>query len=95
MFKESLNYEMPSCTGCKTCEMACSFKHYGEFNPSRSFIQILEKGNGAGFLITFKEKDTLQKTICRGCKACESYCPSSNELDLIIKRFIKKEGKQV
>ena len=86
---------MPSCTGCKTCEMACSFKHHEEFNPSKSLIKILEKENGAGFLITFKEKDILQKTTCSACKACESYCPSSNDLDLIIKRFTKKEGKQV
>jgi len=75
--------------------MACSFKHYGEFNPFKSFIKILEKENGAGFLITFKEKDTDQKTSCRACKACESYCPSSDDLDLIIKRFTKKERKQV
>lgn len=26
------------CVGCKLCELACSFRHFGEFNPSISFI---------------------------------------------------------
>jgi anaerobic carbon-monoxide dehydrogenase iron sulfur subunit len=26
------------CVGCKLCELACSFGHFREFNPSRSFI---------------------------------------------------------
>ena len=29
------------CTGCRICEEACSFHHYGEFNPRRSYIQVL------------------------------------------------------
>jgi carbon-monoxide dehydrogenase iron sulfur subunit len=26
------------CVGCKLCELACSFSHFNEFNPSISFI---------------------------------------------------------
>jgi hypothetical protein len=28
------------CTACRACELACSMKHHGEFNPSRSRIQV-------------------------------------------------------
>lgn len=28
----------PKCIGCKSCELACSFKHTGQFAPSRSRI---------------------------------------------------------
>jgi Fe-S-cluster-containing dehydrogenase component len=27
------------CVGCKLCELACSFKHFEEFDPSASFIR--------------------------------------------------------
>ncbi|RLG46378.1 MAG: 4Fe-4S dicluster domain-containing protein [Thermoproteota archaeon] len=29
------------CTGCRACEAACSFKHFGEFNPRRSRITVV------------------------------------------------------
>ena len=29
------------CTGCGACELACSMRNAGEFNPSRSRIQII------------------------------------------------------
>ena len=29
------------CTGCGACELACSMRNVGEFNPSRSRIQII------------------------------------------------------
>jgi Fe-S-cluster-containing dehydrogenase component len=29
------------CTGCGACELACSMQNVGEFNPSRSRIQIV------------------------------------------------------
>jgi Fe-S-cluster-containing dehydrogenase component len=33
-----IRIEPSKCIGCKTCEMACSFKHTGEFAPSRARI---------------------------------------------------------
>jgi len=29
------------CTGCGACELACSMRNVGEFNPSRSRIQVV------------------------------------------------------
>ena len=31
------------CTGCRICENACSFFHYGEFNPRRGYVQVLKR----------------------------------------------------
>ena len=25
--------DIGKCTGCGTCELMCSFRHHGEFNP--------------------------------------------------------------
>lgn len=30
------------CNGCRLCEMACSFMHAKEYNPSRSLIKIIK-----------------------------------------------------
>jgi len=42
----SLHMEPSLCTGCLQCEMACSFEHEGEFNPSRSRIRVFEFEHG-------------------------------------------------
>lgn len=36
-----LTVDATKCTGCGTCELACSLRNTGEFNPSRSRIQVL------------------------------------------------------
>ncbi len=36
-----LTVDATKCTGCGTCELACSLKNAGEFNPARSRIQVL------------------------------------------------------
>ena len=30
------------CTGCKQCEMACSYENEGVFNPSKSRIRVFD-----------------------------------------------------
>jgi carbon-monoxide dehydrogenase iron sulfur subunit len=30
--------DIEKCTGCGLCELVCSFKHHGEFNPTKSRI---------------------------------------------------------
>ena len=37
---KSLNVYPEKCTSCRLCELACSFKKTGEFNPARSRIQV-------------------------------------------------------
>lgn len=38
------------CIGCRTCELFCSFQHYGEQNPSRALLQIVkDEANGIDY----------------------------------------------
>lgn len=86
--------DMPSCSGCRTCEMACSFKHKGEFIPSISSIKILNKEDESGFRILFVEESDGQAIPCDGCKEfevplCIQYCKEGGDLKKILKEFIK------
>jgi len=31
-----LYVDIEKCTGCRLCELACSFRHYDEYNPAKS-----------------------------------------------------------
>ena len=46
------------CTGCKTCELACSAAHSGEFNPARSRLHV-ENNSLLG---------QSKVNLCRECK---------------------------
>ena len=34
--------DLEKCTGCRTCELACSFKREGAFNPKKSAIRVIK-----------------------------------------------------
>lgn len=56
------------CSGCRACELACSFAHYGEFAPEQACIRV-EKKDSAG----------LDKpNVCRQCGTapCITACPA-------------------
>jgi Fe-S-cluster-containing hydrogenase component 2 len=40
--QKSLHIVPDKCTGCLQCEMACSYEHYGAFNPSKSVIKVFD-----------------------------------------------------
>jgi Fe-S-cluster-containing hydrogenase component 2 len=61
--------EFPSqCTGCRMCELVCSFTHYKIFNPSLSRIKVVTQESE---LIDFP-------IICRQCPdpTCKEVCPT-------------------
>jgi len=95
-------FEMASCGGCRTCEMACSFKHTGEFVPTISSIKIVDKDNELGFVVTLAETNNGQRLACDGCTDldvpwCVQYCEKAEDLTEILRQFLKKrkhEGKQ-
>ena len=82
-------FEMPSCTGCQTCEMACSFKHKGEFKPKSAAIAIDQNNNGTGFVISIDRKEKDREIDCIGCMECLKTCPECDDLKAIIKKFLK------
>jgi carbon-monoxide dehydrogenase iron sulfur subunit len=65
-----LTVDVEKCTGCRTCEIVCSLKNYGECNPSRARISVVRD-----------ERDGLISTIpvvCQQCvePLCLQLCPA-------------------
>ena len=56
------------CTGCRVCQLECSFKYHKVFNPALSNIQIIETPEkGISYLIQYKDD-------CHNCTACAKSC---------------------
>ena len=88
-------FKMASCGGCRTCEIACSFKHTGEFKPTVSSIKIKDKENELGFYVCLVESSTEKGIACDGCAdleepLCLQYCEKREDLEDILKEFLKK-----
>ncbi|MGQ9542544.1 MAG: 4Fe-4S dicluster domain-containing protein [Candidatus Bathyarchaeia archaeon] len=56
------------CTGCRICELMCSIKHFGVFNPDKARIRVISFDGGVDIPAT-----------CTQCGLCLEKCP----LDLI------------
>ncbi len=87
-----MKQDMPSCGGCRTCEMVCSFHHTGEYNPSLSSIKILEKENEAGFIVLLLEEKSTGGFACDRCQEldqplCLQVCREEDDLAGILKMF--------
>jgi Fe-S-cluster-containing hydrogenase component 2 len=85
-------FEMASCGGCRTCEMACSYKHVGEFKPAISSIQILEKESELGYQVHLIEGHKRERIACDSCEGldvqlCVQYCEKGDDLKKILEEF--------
>ncbi len=67
-----LTVDRDKCYGCRSCELACSLRNTGEFNPARSRVHVID----------FDEPFCLP-VMCFQCSKpyCMEVCPS----DAIIK----------
>ena len=54
--------DIEKCTGCGLCELICSFKHHGEFNPTKSRIHKT----------VFVERAVAIPVVCYQCE--EPWC---------------------
>jgi len=95
-----MKFDMPSCGGCRTCEIACSFHHTGEFKPAVSSLKVVEKEEGPGYFVVLKEESDEEGFACDGCKGldiplCIEYCKEADDLYKILSEFEKKnpQGK--
>jgi Fe-S-cluster-containing dehydrogenase component len=92
-----VDFEMPSCGGCRTCEMACSFKHTGWYQPSISSLTIGERENASGFTVSLAERKLRGQLPCDGCAEmsvplCMQFCPKREELRTIIDSFLQRKA---
>ena len=87
-----MKFDLPTCGGCRTCEMGCSFKHEQEFNPSIASIKILDKEDGPGYTVWIVEEGEKRGVPCDGCKefpvpVCMEFCRERDDLERILKDF--------
>ena len=88
-------FDMPLCGGCRTCEMACSFHHKEEFNPSISSIRILNEEGEIPYrvwLVREGEERVIAGVPCDECKnleepLCLQFCRKKDELQKILDEF--------
>ena len=60
-----------SCHGCLTCQLRCSLRATGTFNPSKANIRVTRVEGGYGYQHTFTDD-------CDGCGGqylCVQWCP--------------------
>ena len=55
------------CTGCRVCQLICSFSHFKEINPKKAALAI-----GAHFPVP----GTYEPRVCTQCGTCAGVCPS-------------------
>lgn len=56
-----------NCLGCLRCQLACSDRYSGRFNPSAARLKIIERLFGEGFLIEYMDE-------CVHCGLCARSC---------------------
>jgi len=89
---------MTSCGGCRTCEMACSFHHTGEYNPSVSSIRIVEDNGDGGYCVLLIDESHGSGFACDGCNGletplCVQYCREKEELEDILRDFLQARSQ--
>lgn len=85
-------FDMPSCGGCRTCELACSFHQQGGFVPAASSLKIVEKKDGPGYLVLLKAVADASGPACDQCAGmdiplCLEYCRELDGLYEILQQF--------
>lgn len=63
-----LYVDLEKCTGCRSCELVCSARHYGEYNPAKSRITVFRSAPQASYVPVF----------CTQCEDawCQGICPN-------------------
>jgi len=89
-------YNMFSCGGCRTCEMACSYRENKTFSFDGSCIRILEADQGKGYSVSFIHPKGYEENPCLLClneqkePLCIQFCNEPQELADILKEYVKE-----
>lgn len=60
------------CTGCRSCELACSYHHTKKYNPAISSIKIYRDSQDAHIEYSFR--NTCDLCITENIPACVAAC---------------------
>jgi Fe-S-cluster-containing hydrogenase component 2 len=87
-------FEMTNCGGCRTCEIACSYRHSGLFKPSASSLRIIKNKKESGYLVELLESDGYGRYSCDGCMEydeafCLQVCHQKDKLKNIIEEYMR------
>ena len=64
--------ESEKCTGCRICELVCSFAKHGEYNPKKSLIRVLRNREmNVNIPVLAASCD-----LCGGDEKCVYSCPT-------------------
>ena len=78
------------CTGCRNCEIACSYHHMKIFSPEISSIDVQKREEGKFVIVLYTQaKDRHMACDCKSDdEFCLKYCPvvAKGELGDIMKR---------
>ena len=91
-------FEFKNCGGCKTCEIACSYRFSGAFNHHMSAVKVVEKRGQAGFAVDINDEQGAVRFACDGCAdleapMCAEYCHDPEEFVKLIGEFVRlKQG---
>ncbi len=68
MDQKTLVVDPQKCTGCRQCEMVCSYAHEGAYSPVLSRVRVVK----------FEEKCLAVPTMCADCRKqpCLEACPT-------------------
>jgi Fe-S-cluster-containing hydrogenase component 2 len=68
MGRKVLTVDLNHCTGCRSCELRCAFKHYQECNPSNSRLRVVK----------FDRLGVAVPLFCLNCEEafCQEICPT-------------------
>lgn len=97
----NVTFETSGCTGCRACEIACSYHHKKVFSPSISSIEVTDKQ--PGFVVSFYTANANGHLACDKCEGedgplCLKYCSvlMRNELRSLLQTLWSclKEGER-
>ena len=69
-----LKFSSDLCTGCRTCELICTYHHKGMFGRNASSIKVSSDEKGATFKISIKKDGEFVCDLCEGKPLCSKYC---------------------
>jgi Fe-S-cluster-containing dehydrogenase component len=71
------------CTGCRMCQVRCSIRYLGEFNPFKSYIIVARDHGKRTTSVDFTDD-------CTWCGYCARFCSYGA---LVLRKSVKSENE--